>query len=196
MKRRNDGNSRILFDPKQSKPIAAPKQTTQSAADTSTRANLAPITLTLGLGASELVRWYCQISHHQEADAIEGALIGLFERARAAYEESSRIDEAFDWLLADVLSFMQKGTRRTWLPWGGGVSLQLSPEASGLLHRWRPLDKADDIRDVVSGAVVVLLGSALNGETSRALEECIQRARRKREATETGSDQDNTAPDR
>ena len=186
MRKKNNAQRVVLPASHPPKPKQAAKRQIR-ATPTPSEPVLPPITITLGATVTRLVRWYCQITHQQEADAIEGALTGVLERAWAAYQEEIGIDEAFNWLLDDVSMFLQSDARESRLPWRGGTSLQLSPEASLLLHERLRAHGHEDPRDVVSGAVVVLLGSRQAG-ASRSLEDCIRSTRAGREAKAASSE--------
>ena len=141
-----------------------------------------PISTTLSLPASELVRWYCGVTHHREADTIEGAVYGVLTRAKDAYEGTPGMDEAFNWIMEDVLTGMNDDARHPLsLRYGGGVTVQLSIEASELLHR--ALESDEDPRDVISGCVESMLGCALD-DADLSYNEAIQAAKEWRLARE------------
>ena len=73
---------------------------------------------------------------HREHATVEGAVFSVFTRAKQAYEKHRGMDEAFDWLMEDVLASMNDLARDpACRRYDGGVTIQLSQEASGLLHR-------------------------------------------------------------
>lgn len=127
----------------------------------------ASLSATLSDEASALVRWYCAITHHREEAAVEGAVYGALTRAREAYEQTPGFDEAFDWLLEDVLDGMQSvGRQPRGLQFGGGYTVQLDGPASMLLRRFVE-EKEADMRDVVSAAVAYALEAAFDpGQTA------------------------------
>ena len=183
MRKKNNAQRVVLPASHPPKPKQAAKRQIR-ATPTPSEPVLSPITITLGATGTRLVRWDCQITHQQEPDAIEGALIGVLARARAAHKKTTGHDEAFDWVLADVSEFLYSGARHTRLPWRGGTSLQLGPEASELLHRRQQSHAHEDPRDVASAAVVVQL-SLVPDAVSRPLSDHIREARCKREASST-----------
>ena len=63
----------------------------------------------------------------------------------------------------------------------GGLTVQLSVEASALLHR--ALEADEDARDVVSGCVESMLGSALD-DSDLSYQEAIRGAKQRRLARE------------
>ncbi len=83
-----------------------------------------PISTTLSPAASELVRWYCALTHHPEA-AIKGALFGVLSRARDAYERPPGADDGFDWVLDDVLQTLRSEER-----WPGHPARTISMPAA------------------------------------------------------------------
>lgn len=137
------------------------KRQTAPAASTPPPAPPVPISTTLSPQASALVRWYCGITRHREEDAVEGAVFGLIERAKDAYDEGNRHNESFNWLMEDVLRGMNDDLRKpARLMYGGGYTVHLSVEASALLSRYTD-STGDDPRDVVSGALESMLRCVL-----------------------------------
>ena len=143
----------------------------------------APVSATLSHEASELVRWYCGVTHHAEGSAVEGAVYGVLERAKDAYEGPPGGDDGFDWLLTDVLAGMNDDSRQSHhRQHGGGFTQRLNGVASELL--WRYLrESTDDPRDVVSGCVISLLRCQLD-DLSLDLRQAVQQAKEGRLAEE------------
>ena len=151
----------------------------------------APVSTTLSHEASELVRWYGSITHHNERSTVEGAVFGTLTRAKEAYEQDPGSDEAFNWLLDDVLASMNDDCRQSvHLQYGGGYSVQLSIQASALLARYS--ESGDDPRDIINGAVESLLSCGLD-DTSIRLSDAIAEAKRVRLAAEADRQQRNAA---
>lgn len=140
----------------------------------------APISVTLSPQTSGLVRWYCGITKHFEADTVEGAVHGVLERAKDAYEGSPGMDEGFNWLMEDVLRANNDDLRQPLhRQYNGGYTVQLDLQASALLARYVRQDGDDDPRDVISGAVESMLRCVLDdGEIG--FQEGVQRARKER----------------
>ncbi len=57
----------------------------------------------LSEATSELVRWYCSITHHRPEIVVEGIVFQALENARCAYEEPCPENEAFNMVLEDTL---------------------------------------------------------------------------------------------
>jgi hypothetical protein len=121
----------------------------------------APITVTLSGATSALVRWYCAITHQFEREAVDGALFGTLERAKDAHEGAPGMDEAFNWLLEDVVCAMKRVDHDE-IP---GLPVHLNGKAAELLHRYLAIagevGAKKDPRDAVSGTVLYALGQAL-----------------------------------
>ena len=147
-----------------------------------------PISTTLSPQASELVRWYCSITKHHETEAVEGAVFGVLERAKDAYEGTPGGDDGFDWLMEDVIQAKRDDLR---FPirrnYHGGHTVQLGQTASALLARFVQ-ENGGDPRDIVSAAVESVLRCVLeDGETG--FPEAHRRARQQRVAEEAESQQ-------
>lgn len=138
---------------------------------------LPPLSVTLSTEASAMVRWYVETTHHKTADAVDGAVLGVLNLARAAYEEPHG-DESFDCLLRDVLR-AQDRRRDEQVGCLPRATVELDSRATTLLaqHRQQQPD-ADvrDVRDVVSAAVAFFLddeqlssAEALETATARRL---------------------------
>ena len=112
-----------------------------------------PVSATLSPQASELVRWYCGITHHHETDAVEGEVFGVLERARDAHEGPAGGDEGFNFILEDVLRAMNDDSRQSLhRRYGGGYTAQMDIEASALVSRFQEATGCD-LRDIVSACV-------------------------------------------
>ena len=141
----------------------------------------APISTTLSLQASDLVRWYCEVTRHQESDAIEGAVYGVLSRAREAYAEHSRYDESFNWMLEDVLEAMRDPSRQPGRDAHRGThTVRLCPEASELLRGYCEAVE-EDVTDAANGAVLCIVNCTFHGDC-RTFEDSIALATEYRRA--------------
>jgi hypothetical protein len=160
---------------------------------TSTPVELPPIGVTLSPQASELVRWYCAITHHSPAEAVEGAVYGVFERAKGDYEHPGC--DGFDWLMDDVLSMKFRDTERSPRgPWIDYRTINVDLEAAQLLHRYQE-ETGRDLRDIASAALVYALkmtfapsaakgGDYRAGESWQYFDEEVSAAARRRQGFE------------
>ena len=150
-----------------------------------------PVSAALSHEASDLVRWYCGITHHTEGSAVEGAVYGVLKRAKEAYDGPPGGDDGFDWLLQDVIEGMNDDSRQSLhRQYGGARSLQLSIQATALLARYSGSE--DDPRDIINGAVESLLSCDLD-DTSIRLSDAIAQAKQCRLAEEADRQRRNAA---
>jgi hypothetical protein len=123
------------------------------------------ISVTLSEQVSQLVRWYCAITHHSPAEAVEGAVYGVFERAKGDYEHPG--GDGFDWLMDDVLSTKFRDNGRA--PSGRYLdyrTVNVDMDAAMLLCRYQE-ETGRDLRDIASAALVYALEMTFNPSAAK-----------------------------